>query len=227
MTGNEIIANVLARTGISDADFFGPLRTSRMTDARRMAIADMTAAGMTVSEIARAIRRNHATVMYWQSEDMRRHRKAYYEAYHAEKRAELQPRSRVKTTLAQRQNLLALLAANQIDDMLAMQASLGVYPGYTRRHACEIRLRDLRARGIEPPPRRAKRRPQKLRLSKAIATEPVKPWRDEKPISVPAGAIDEARLRAAVARSITASAFGDPPPGYSALDRRNASEARA
>jgi IS30 family transposase len=182
---------------------------------------EMTEAGMTVSDIARAVRRNHATVMYWQSEDMRRQRKAYYEAYNAEKKAVRQPRSKVKTTPAQRQELLALLAANQIDEMLAMQTSLGVYPGYTRRHACDVRLRALRARGIEPPPRRAKRRPQKLRLSKAISAEPVKPWRDEKPVNVPAGALDDARFRAAVARSITASAFGDPPPGYSALDRRN------
>lgn len=226
MTGKEIIADVLKRTRVSRADFFGPYRTSRTTAARRLAIAEMTEAGMKVSVIARAMQRNHVTILYWQNEDMRRQRSAYYKTYNEEKKANRPARTNTKTTPEQRQCLLDLLASNQVDQMMEMQARLGVYPGYTRRLECERRLRDLRARGIEPPRRRAKRRPQKLRLSKAIAAEPVKLPRRDATIAVPQSSLDDARVRATARLSLTASAFGDPPPGYSALDRRNASEAR-
>jgi hypothetical protein len=44
----------------------------------------------------------------------------------------------------------------------------------------------------------------------------------ERPRSIPPHLVVEARQRSAAARSITAFVFGDPPPGYSALDKRTA-----
>jgi hypothetical protein len=43
----------------------------------------------------------------------------------------------------------------------------------------------------------------------------------------PAQVVEDAVRRARAPRSLTALAFGDPPPGYSALDRRNRAEASA
>lgn len=42
---------------------------------------------------------------------------------------------------------------------------------------------------------------------------------------IPTRVVLDAVRRATAPRSLTALAFGDPPPGYSALDRRNRAEA--
>lgn len=41
-----------------------------------------------------------------------------------------------------------------------------------------------------------------------------------RPLAAPSEAVEDAHRRMAAPRSITAFVFGDPPPGYSALDKR-------
>ncbi|MGM4906286.1 hypothetical protein AB8B21_05585 [Tardiphaga sp. 866_E4_N2_1] len=224
MSAEEIIADVLKRTRVSEEDFFGPFRAPRFTVARALAISEMTHAGMTKMAIARAIRRNHVTVVYWQRAEFRQKRKAYYENYNTVRRAgrEKRPLTQVKATREQRAQLLGLLAEGRLDEMVALQASLGVNATYTRRLASRIRMDDLRRRGIEAPERKKGRQkqPQKIRVSKLVAAEPPLPVFKDRPVKVPSHLLDDARRRAVAQRSLTAVAFGDPPPGYSALDRR-------
>jgi hypothetical protein len=229
MTGKEIIASVLKRTGVSAEDFFGKSRPAYLTAARATAIRELTAAGLTVQAIARAMCRDHGTVIYWQSADFRAKRKAYYEARSAAQPAKVITGRVVKRLgLDARGQLLALYAEGRLDEVRALQLAHGVCDRYVEKLSSRLRRADCRRRGVPLPvtPRPKKRKPQKLSFSKAIAAGPVVAPRAEASVNVPPGAFDEARRRAAVRMSITSSFFGDPPPGYSALDRRNSKEAR-
>ncbi|QUS39531.1 hypothetical protein RPMA_12315 [Tardiphaga alba] len=179
MTGKEIIARVLAETGVSEEQFFSKDKTAKPLAARVMAITELAAIGMSNSAIGRLLGRDRTTVGYWRVSARRDVRRAYARAYQD---------------------------ARQPDRKRAV----------LEQTPLQVRVK-----------RKAKRPPQKLRLSELISDDRATIVRCERHTSAPQHLIEDARRRALAAKSLTAATFGDPPPGYSALDRRKMSEARA
>jgi hypothetical protein len=230
MTGKEIIAAVLARTGVTEADFFGPRRARPLTEARIAAIDELTQLGLSPSAIGRIVRRNHVTVLYWQKPEMRQARKAAYEARRPRQpKAEPKPRQRRKprnkpapAVKAPRNHCFYTAEEDATARALHIRGAdgdecrriLGRSRDSVRKR---IRLLD------DPAFREACHRRDRARY---VAR---KERRDAVALQVPKGCealFEQARARATAHRSLTAAIFGDPPPGQSALDRRSPSEAR-
>ncbi|SFM00141.1 dnaA protein helix-turn-helix [Bradyrhizobium sp. NFR13] len=217
---HPIIIAVMRSSNISEEMFFGPRRWKELVAARVQAIHDLTASGLSQAAIARAMRRDHATVNYWQKAKTREKRSAYYKVYHGARRIlkGCPPCIVEKTTEEQRRQLLDLHAAGRKAEMRELQKDIGVGVDYTRRLAGRRRGKLPRAERVkqeniaklkQPRPSPVLVRPQRV-----VALEPT-------PRELAhAAMMEDARRREMAPRSVTALLFGDPPPGFSALDRR-------
>lgn len=230
MTGKEIIARVLARTGVTEEDFFGPRRVREVTAARVMAIHELTALGLSASAIGRVMRRNHATVLYWQKPEVREARKAISVArYIPRPKPEPKPkRKRVwkpkqKPADWTRHHCFYTVEEDAIAQSLMLRGASNeecLRVMGRNRNSVRKRVRFLN----DPEHREIRRRYDRDRKIKSRAQLA------SVARQVPKGCealFDHAFARAAAPRTLTATLLGDPPPGFSALDRRNASEARA
>jgi chromosomal replication initiation ATPase DnaA len=79
-TGREIIKAVMEKHGVGPKDFFGATKLSHIVEARRVAMKQMLAVGMTKRAIGRVMKRNHTTVSYWTCPGQRDRRRDYYKA---------------------------------------------------------------------------------------------------------------------------------------------------
>jgi hypothetical protein len=61
----SIVLRVCRERLIKPADFFGPGRDKRLTDARREAIQLLRDAGFNMKAISRLMRRNYSTIRFW------------------------------------------------------------------------------------------------------------------------------------------------------------------
>lgn len=234
MTGKEIIASVLARTGVSENGFFGPGREPAQTAARAMAIREMDQIGMSTSAIARIVRRDRTSVRYWQRDEVRQERSAYYQAYYEQRKSEtaqnakpkaVRPRRQAKPKVIlppARQHACFYTAAEDViarelfnSDALTEECLRVLGRG---RDSVRKRVRYLDDPAFHERSRARDRRRQPDRCRRAEDAPPVS--------KVCPALVEDAANRAVAPRSLTAWSFGDPPPGYSALDRRNAAEAR-
>lgn len=134
MKGKAIIKGVLLDRDITADEFFGRGAQREIFRARVEAIQRMSAAGMTNAAIARLVKRDHTTVSYWLRAERRAHRKAYHARRWIERRPppSLVP-SGQKVTPEQRVVLRNLYLAGKIDEVLKMQAELGVSKHYARK----------------------------------------------------------------------------------------------
>jgi hypothetical protein len=80
----SIVLTVCRECGVTAEDFFGPLRDRHLTNARRIAVERLLAAGFSFRACSRLIRRNYSTVQYWVKPAYREHRKARYRLRSAE-----------------------------------------------------------------------------------------------------------------------------------------------
>lgn len=134
MKGKAIIKDVLLDRDLTADEFFGRSAVREIVRARVEAIQRMNAAGMTNAAIARLMRRDHTTISYW----LRADRRAFRKAYHAQRWIERRPPPSLvppgqKVTPEQRVVLRGLYLAGKIDDVLKMQAELGVSKHYARK----------------------------------------------------------------------------------------------
>lgn len=82
MKGRAIIRNVMQLHGVGPKDFFGYTRLPNVTKARRIAALEMRDAGMTISAIARLLRRSPSTIKYNVEPVYRERRRVGYLAYY-------------------------------------------------------------------------------------------------------------------------------------------------
>lgn len=231
MTGQEIIASVLARTGVSEADFFSKSRIRPITAARKLAIQELSVLNLSASAIGRIVGLDHVTVLYWQRPEMReRRRLAYASQYVPRPRKPAspkaprprKPRPRKVPARIERDQCFYTPEQDAIArDLLARGANdseciriLGRDRGSIRK-----RIRRLDDPEFQERCREYHRKRQEKRRETGKVGLPLK--------DVTVAQAEDARARAVAPRSLTAWTFGDPPPGHSALDRRNNSEARA
>jgi hypothetical protein len=73
----QIIADVLRHHGITRDDLFSRWRNADLVEARADAARRLRAAGFTLKAIARALRRDHTTVMYYIDDTRRRMDRAH------------------------------------------------------------------------------------------------------------------------------------------------------
>lgn len=78
MNSREIIKTVLRERHIGAEDFFSRNRDNHLVSARKEAALRMNKAGYSPSFIARAIKRNYTTVMYYLSESFQARKAATY-----------------------------------------------------------------------------------------------------------------------------------------------------
>lgn len=62
---NHVIAEACKTYGVSEAEFFSRLFRRPIPAARRKAINDLRAEGLTIPEIAATMKRAKSTVSYW------------------------------------------------------------------------------------------------------------------------------------------------------------------
>lgn len=224
MTGKEIVASVLRRTGVSSEDFFGNRRARQLTEARVMAILELTELGLSASAIGRIVRRDHVTVLYWQRPEMRAARKAKYAALYVPrprpapkpKRAVKSRKAKPKDRAERHQCFYTAEEDTLARDLFARGAGKDECLRILGRDRNSVRNR---IRLLDDPVYRAQchnrdrdRHEKRRERAQSIA------------LRVPRGheaMFEQARIRTAAQRTLTASFFGDPPPGFSALDIRN------
>jgi hypothetical protein len=134
MKGKAIIKDVMREHGVTADEFFGRSHKRQIVQVRVEAIQRMSDAGLKVCMIARLVRKNHTTVGYW----LRPERRAFRKAYHSRRWIERRPAPSgvipgQKVTPEQRVALRDLYLAGKIDEVLKMQADLGVSKEYARK----------------------------------------------------------------------------------------------
>jgi len=133
MKGKAIIKGVLLDRDITADEFFGRGAEREIVRARVEAIQRMSAAGMTNAAIARLVKRDHTTVGYWLRPERRAHRKAYHARRWIERRPPPSGMTWQKVNPEQRVVLRDLYLAGKTDQVLKMQAELGVSKDYARK----------------------------------------------------------------------------------------------
>jgi hypothetical protein len=77
MSGS-IVLEVCRECKVHPAEFFGPGRDRRLSNARRLAIQKLKEAEFNNAAIARLMRRNYSTIQYWLHPEYRERRTGYY-----------------------------------------------------------------------------------------------------------------------------------------------------
>jgi chromosomal replication initiation ATPase DnaA len=80
MTSREIIKKVLRRHKVGPKDFFSATRMPHVVEARMAAACFLAANGFRTATIARAIQRNHSTILYYLDPEKRARKSARYYA---------------------------------------------------------------------------------------------------------------------------------------------------
>jgi hypothetical protein len=134
MKGKAIIKDVMREHGVTADEFLGRSHKRPIVKVRVEPIQRMSDAGLNVCLIARLIQPDHTTVSYW----LRPERRAFRKAYHSRCWIERRPAPSgvipgQKVTPEQRMVLQGLYLAGKMDEVLKMQADLGVSKQYARK----------------------------------------------------------------------------------------------
>jgi hypothetical protein len=206
MSSQDIINAVLSEFNVEADEFFGASRGYRLVAARMVAAERLSLAGLTPRQIAGLIKRERTCVLYYLRPEMRAQRARYYADRYEEARPlreTARPAGRAKSTPvwsdADTQTAARMLGEGASD------ADFRKALGRSRSSArSRVTLAGITVRKVDSAPAIDQAWSAKVR-------------------GVSPQALADADRRARAPRSLTAIAFGDPPPGYSALDRRNSS----
>jgi hypothetical protein len=221
MTGKEIIAEVIKDAGCSAELFFGRDRSAQVVAARKVAVIRLSETGLSPAQIGALMLRDRTSILYHLRPGMRAARSAACAKRWAEGKPERDAAAVLRAAAKAEARAAAKVAAAEQaaikgnhsrpwSDTDSATATRMLDEGATNADfrrtlgrtlvAAKSHVRDLRA---------IKRRQE------ADALSP----RDM--LGIPPDVLAEARARVTAPRSLTAWAFGDPAPGFSAYDRRS------
>lgn len=220
MNSRSIIDTVLREFEVADEDFFGATRGCRLVAARMAAAERLNEAGYSPREISSLIKRERTCVLYYLRPEMRAKRAVYAAQRYAEAAPDREAargpdtparrRGRAPVKRTQKSRLFPLWSEADTEAAAKMLAD----------GACDADFRRVLGRTRAAARSRISHAMVCVRMESQPASDTA--WlheiRDVDPEILAA-----ARRRALAPRSLTAIAFGDPPPGFSALDRRNSS----
>ena len=84
----SIVLTVCRECKVHPVEFFGRGKDRRLVGARRLAIHRLHHAGFNYAAIARLMKRNYSTILYWANPAYRERRADYYAKYWADRRQE-------------------------------------------------------------------------------------------------------------------------------------------
>lgn len=133
----SIVHTVCEQWGITEEEFFGYSRQQNLCQARRYAIMQLQAAGLSFRGIAVAMRRNYSTIQYWMHPEYQERRKIYYKKYHAEHPA---PRTR-KIASVKRKKLIEVYLTQGVHAAKPLAIEYGINPNTISRYARELGIK--------------------------------------------------------------------------------------
>jgi hypothetical protein len=221
MTGKEIIAEIIRDTGCRAEDFYGRDRSPNLVAARKAAAIRLSELGLSQVQIGALMFRDRTSILYYLRPDMHAARAAICAKRWADGKParEAAAKVRAEARAAAKSDAKAVIMAKRL-----RAGANGYLPWSDEDTATATKMLAAGAKDIEfrkavgRSRAAAKGRVREVQAEKRRAANEAKAPSEFS--NVPPDVLAEARARTLAPRSLTAWAFGDPAPGFSAYDRR-------